>query len=206
MRRLIFVRHGETKGNRERRIQGAVDSELNDMGKKQAKKVALKLKNEKIDVIYSSPLKRAHQTAVEIAKYHNKKIIVKKELIEIDCGEFESKKLGEILRDYKKRGKFFELINMFVKWIFDKDNFAFPGGENYISLTNRTMKFIKKIPGKYNTILIATHSEVIYNLARIIDMWSNWKEFYRLIDILDNCSISEFIEENGKLKIVYFDK
>jgi len=67
--KLILVRHGETIDNKKRLVQGHRQGELSDVGKEQAKKVAERLKDEKIDYIFSSDLRRAADTAKVIAKY-----------------------------------------------------------------------------------------------------------------------------------------
>ena len=68
--RLIITRHGETEENEERIIQGHLHGTLSKIGIEQAKKVANRLKNEKINHIFSSDLARASDTAKEIAKFH----------------------------------------------------------------------------------------------------------------------------------------
>jgi broad specificity phosphatase PhoE len=81
--RLILIRHGESKANAKGIRQGQdLDSPLSRNGKRQAKKLAKRLKDEKIDAIYSSDLKRAKQTAKFIAKSHRLKIIFDKRLRE----------------------------------------------------------------------------------------------------------------------------
>ncbi|TYB31933.1 MAG: histidine phosphatase family protein, partial [Candidatus Mcinerneyibacterium aminivorans] len=60
---IYFVRHGETKGNKEKKFRGRTDYPLNENGKNQAKKLKEKLKKYKFDKLLTSPLKRAHETA-----------------------------------------------------------------------------------------------------------------------------------------------
>jgi len=64
--KLIITRHGKTKGNEKKLLQGSMDIGLSDEGKNQVKKLAKRLKNHKIELIFVSPLKRARQTAEEI--------------------------------------------------------------------------------------------------------------------------------------------
>ncbi|KAJ0457661.1 putative phosphoserine phosphatase [Helianthus annuus] len=65
---IVVVRHGETEWNAEKRIQGHLDVDLNDVGRQQAVAVAERLSREsKISAIYSSDLKRALETAETIA-------------------------------------------------------------------------------------------------------------------------------------------
>lgn len=68
--KLIITRHGETEENKAGIIQGYLPGHLSKTGIEQAKKVVLRLKDEKIDFIYSSDLDRAANTAKEIAKFH----------------------------------------------------------------------------------------------------------------------------------------
>ena len=88
---VLMTRHGQTDWNVEKRVQGKADIELNETGIEQAKITSEKLKNEKIDVIISSPLKRAKQTAEIINQTLNCPIIYEDGISERDFGEFEGK-------------------------------------------------------------------------------------------------------------------
>lgn len=95
--KLIIVRHGETIENQKEIIQGQRQGTLSEEGIEQAKKLALRLKEEKIDYIYSSDLARAKDTAKEIIKFHQKvPIEYTKELRERNLGEFEGKTKKEL--------------------------------------------------------------------------------------------------------------
>ena len=63
MGNLFIVRHGQDEDNANLTLNGRRDKPLTELGRQQAKTVATKLKNHQIDVIYSSPLKRAFETA-----------------------------------------------------------------------------------------------------------------------------------------------
>lgn len=67
---MIVIRHGETLWNRESRHQGQLNSDLSDLGVRQAEAVAKALKDYSFDVIYCSDLGRAVQTAEFIAEPH----------------------------------------------------------------------------------------------------------------------------------------
>jgi alpha-ribazole phosphatase/probable phosphoglycerate mutase len=70
MTRFLIVRHGETAWNAEGRVQGHLDIALTEKGIEQAKLASRKLESEKIDVVYSSDLKRALVTGEIIAEPH----------------------------------------------------------------------------------------------------------------------------------------
>ena len=64
--KLILVRHGETKWNREYRVMGRMDLPLNEHGQMQAEGIGRALEHESIEAIYASPKLRAQQTAQDI--------------------------------------------------------------------------------------------------------------------------------------------
>ena len=108
--KLILIRHGETAWNREKKVQGLSDIELSETGVRQAHRLALSLKDEKIEAIYASPLKRAHETARIVGQFHRASIILKSGLIEMDQGDFEGLRFHELRNLHKP---FLE------KWISD---------------------------------------------------------------------------------------
>lgn len=68
--RLILVRHGETFENYHKITQGQLNTKLTQKGFEQIKKAAQRLKNEKIDIAFSSDLDRAVNTCDEILRFH----------------------------------------------------------------------------------------------------------------------------------------
>ena len=97
--RLVLVRHGLSSFNAKGLIQGRTDySLLTDEGYEQALKAGKALSNINFDIIYSSPLIRAAETAKTIKKSFNKEqnIIFDKNLLEVDLGEWSGLKIEEI--------------------------------------------------------------------------------------------------------------
>lgn len=95
--KLIITRHGETIDNAKRIYQGHTQGKLSELGIQQAKKLAERLKDEKIDVIYCSDLQRAKDTATKIAKYHQQiPIHYVKELRPRDFGPYTGGKWDTI--------------------------------------------------------------------------------------------------------------
>ncbi len=95
--RLIITRHGETEGNVIHLFQGQnIQGELSEKGKDQARRLANRLKDEKIDLIISSDLKRAIDTAEEIMRYHpHLKLKIDKRITERSFGDLEGKSVPE---------------------------------------------------------------------------------------------------------------
>ena len=118
---IFFCRHGQSKHNEKKLIQGQIDSELTDKGREQAKNLSETLSDENFDLIYSSDLKRARETAEIIQENHDKELMETEKLRERNLGELEGKhytewdqvnaedhhswspKNGESLKEHKKR-------------------------------------------------------------------------------------------------------
>jgi len=95
---VYLLRHGETAYNADgNRYCGRTDLALTEKGILQAKAVFEQLKGKKIDAVYSSPLKRANDTA-KIAS-GNENVTVDKRLIEIDFGNWEGKRRDEFVTE-----------------------------------------------------------------------------------------------------------
>jgi broad specificity phosphatase PhoE len=93
---LILVRHGETDWNRDGRFQGHADPPLNDRGREQARALAELLDPEPLEAIYSSDLRRAHETAQIVAERRGLSVIVDPQLRERDVGPWAGLTLSEI--------------------------------------------------------------------------------------------------------------
>ena len=100
MSRLLLVRHGITEFNSARRFQGHSDIELSTAGYRQAEELRDRLTVERIDIIYSSDLKRALMTAEVISSGHKVDIVICPELREINYGSIEGLTFDEISRHY----------------------------------------------------------------------------------------------------------
>lgn len=90
---ILFVRHGKTDWNNEKKMQGGVDIKLNDDGIQHAEIMAKKLQNIDIDIAFCSPLTRARETMDIINKFHTDKIpvIINDSLSERDYGLYEGR-------------------------------------------------------------------------------------------------------------------
>ena len=87
--KVWIIRHGQTDWNKNGKIQGSTDIELNETGIKQAEEVIPTFNEHNFDLIISSTLKRAMKTAQIINREKNVEIIYDKRLIERHCGDYE---------------------------------------------------------------------------------------------------------------------
>jgi len=146
--RLVLVRHGETAWNREKRVQGSSDIPLSDNGIRQAELLASSLADEKIDIVVTSPLRRALQTASIINERLKAPLVADEDLKELDQGDFEG--MG-----------FMELMNIhsdFLKsWAADPASVSMPGGESLPALQERAWRAVMRIEASYKNALVVSH-------------------------------------------------
>lgn len=194
--RLIIVRHGETLWNRANRLQGQTDIPMSKKGLQQSKMLSKRLKNEKIDLIYTSRLKRAIKTAEEIKKFHkNAKLVKEKGLNEMSWGIWEGLKWNHIKKNYKE---------LYEKREKDKFNFKIPKGESSKLLKNRLKNILNKIikHSKNNAVLIVGHGGVNRTILGILLKWSDKK----ILSVkLHNASITILNFKNNKVKMHLFN-
>ena len=153
--KIFLVRHGQSIGNLWKRYLGHTDLGLSELGKIQAKQTAEALANEKIDVIYSSDLKRAHETAIPHAKMHSLDINDSVNLREVFLGDWEGMTVSDLKTLYHD-----EFV---IGWLGEFGTFGFPGGEKVLDAANRFYNELKKIADENmgKTVLITSHAAVI---------------------------------------------
>lgn len=152
---FFIVRHGQSIGNAWKRYLGHTDLGLSELGHKQAKDAAIALAEQKIDLIYSSDLRRAHETAVPHAQIHGLDIIDTKEFREVNVGDWEGMAVADLKKLYYQ-----EFV---IDWQGKFGTFKFPNGESVLHAAERFYNEIKRIadlnPGK--NIIITSHAAVI---------------------------------------------
>ena len=155
MTRLIIVRHAESAFNLQNRIQGHLDSQLTKKGLEQARRLARRIRNFKIDRIYSSDLGRAYSTTVEITRYLKKaRIIRDPKLREILLGDWEGRTPEEVDELYD-RG--------YQRWLKSPSACIIPNAERVGHFRKRVTDRIRQIARRESgkTVLVVTHGGVI---------------------------------------------
>ena len=99
---LFLIRHGESAYNAESRIQGQSDIPLSELGHRQSEAAAEALAGASVDALYSSPLRRALETAQPIAARSNVPIATDPRLMEIDAGVFQGRIRTELPELYNE--------------------------------------------------------------------------------------------------------
>lgn len=148
---IYLTRHGETEWNIEKRLQGRGDSPLTENGIQRAKELRDRIKNIDIDVIYSSPIKRALNTANILRGNKNIDIVTDDSLMEMCFGDYEGKKIDIIQKENPSWD-----INLIMQGNVE---ICAPNGENLKEVRERISKLMNKIIAENigKSILIVTH-------------------------------------------------
>lgn len=161
-KKIILVRHGETDYNQQGKIMGWLDIPLNQAGKLQAQLAATSLKTEKIDAIYSSDLKRASQTAQEIADTHGLTPILTNKLRERQLGVLQGKTWDEVNLNHK----------IIVEKLDDAADLDWKAhqGESYRELWNRVDSILQQIIQQHpeGNVIIITHGGTKAAILKIL--------------------------------------
>jgi broad specificity phosphatase PhoE len=153
MAELILVRHGETAWNVERIFRGRADVDLDEVGIKQAELLGTYLSNWRLEAIYSSPLKRARDTANIIARYHKAAVHIAEGLVDFDYGKWQSLAEREVKKLYP------DLLN---QWHNNPHNVRLPGGESLEDVKRRAIEVVNGVLSRHQgNVLLVSHRVVI---------------------------------------------
>lgn len=179
-KRIILIRHGESTANKNRILTGRSDPDLTRNGYRQAKKASQFIKNRymPVDILYTSPLKRAFQTA-DIIAGHVKTPLKKTELLtETDFGNWEGMNKNDL-----------SLESGWDRYIKDPFHFQFPGGESPQDVKNRVMAFKEKIhldTGWNNAVIVSHYTPIAFFILSILGNGSDTAARFKI----DNAALS----------------
>ncbi len=195
---IYLFRHGQTYFNRDKIFTGWKDSKLTPLGRKQAKIIAKKLKNKKIELAYQTRLSRSKDTLKPVLKYHHecKKIITDDRMIERKYGRLEGKSHKDFIKEEgkdsyktllhwhkidhlygKEKERFIEYMGKAEFDIIHRSyNVAPPGGESIKIVEKRVLSFIKDLLKKMKkekvNVAISAHGNSMRPFRRYFEKLS----------------------------------
>ena len=180
--RYLLVRHGESENNVQHVLSSEPETEypLTDVGRKQVGQAAKTLKKEKVDMLLTSDLMRAHQTAAIIGKALKIEPKTDTRLREIHLGAFEGKTLEEYQAHFE-----IDTLTAFTK--------RPKGGEDWDDVRSRIGGLIEELERKHEgkTIVLVSHAGPIVLLEMLTrGLWDN-AYFDGTIAELDNAEVEE---------------
>lgn len=156
--KIYVTRHGQTKLNEKKLMQGLTDEPLNETGRSQAQAAREKMGDVHFDAVYASPLDRAIETASIISGFDRKDIIIDERIIETDFGKYEAK-------SYYKMGP-----AMTLYWALPEVFPAPKSVETIASMVARTSSFLKELEAQnYENVLVVCHGGIIRSICGYLE-------------------------------------
>lgn len=186
---LFLARHGETDWNRDHRWQGHADTELNELGRGQARELAERLADEPIAAVYASDLSRARETAEIVARIRGLSVNIDERLREINFGDWEGLTTAEIEERFPEAAE---------EWRTNDGFHEFTGGETYGQMGERVVAALGEIAGAHpdEHVLVVLHGGPIRGvLAHAAGI--SYGEQRRLRQHLANCDVVRVAVEDG---------
>ncbi len=187
MTTIILARHGETEWNAEEIFRGRVDVDLNETGIREAELLAEHLSYMTIAAVYSSPLKRALQTAEMIAKHHDVKVEVAPQLIDLDYGEWQGLS-HETVRD--RYGQ------LYHEWLNSPQLVKMPAGESLDDVRRRAISLVENITAKAEDTVVLVSHRVVHKVLICALLALDSAHFWNIR--IDTAGISVFAYEDGR--------
>jgi broad specificity phosphatase PhoE len=191
MSKIFLVRHGQDSDNAAGILNGKRDTELTDLGREQAKKVADKLRDHGVEVIYASPLKRAYETARIIATILKiDEVIADEHLMEREFGILTGKPVSDIPK-YSTKILPTEKVNYFLEA---------EGAEDFPALLERGEKILSEIQQRHpnKNVLIVTHGDIGKMIRAAYHQWA-WEQGLKT-PYFDNVGVLELSDKQDVLE------
>lgn len=162
-RRLILMRHGESTANRDGMLTGRIDCHLTACGKRQAERASRFISKRfgSLDELYSSPLKRASETARIIAEKLRVPVREDELLVEMDFGRWEGRPKEELISEPE-----------WSNYVKDPFHFNFPGGETPQDAKRRIELFRQKLfaQGNWQTVMVVSHyTPIVFLILGVLE-------------------------------------
>jgi len=193
--RILAIRHGQTAWNADSRIQGHTDIALDAVGEWQAQRLALALVDEELDVLYSSDLMRARQTAAPLAARKKLELRIDPGLRERGFGEFEGLSFKQIGQQWPEQA---------AAWRQRDPDFGARGGEVLRDFRDRVVTAVTQLAMVHRgqSVALVTHGGVLDLLYReatrvALDAPRTWQ--------LSNAGINRLLSNAEGLFLVGWD-
>jgi broad specificity phosphatase PhoE len=191
MATILLARHGETDWNRDDRFQGRADPPLNEAGREQARALADRLAGDGIEAVYSSPLRRALETAEIVGGSLGLAVTTLEALQEIDVGAWSGLTRTEVAERFPEG---------YARWLaLDQ---GWDGGETYEELGRRVVPALVALAERHpdGRVLAVTHGGPIRAIAAHADGIS-YGEARRAAPVVGNCAVVLVAAKDGRLRV-----
>jgi len=190
---IFLIRHGRTEWNKKKVFRGHIDIPLDEVGENQAKATGKFLQDINLSIIYSSPLKRALQTAKIIKKYQSKnvKVIAYPGFLDLSYGEWQGKTYEKVKKNYPE---------LYQVWEKEPYRVKIPKGETLLEARRRSWQALQQVILKYQGFIGIVSHRVINKLLICGMLGIDESGFWRIKQ--DPCCINIAKYHNGRFTIL----
>lgn len=195
IKNLYLLRHAQSEYNEKGIFQGRLDSDLTPLGFVQARLVAREFLDKKIQVIYSSPQRRAYKTALTVADLLGLEVVVDERIREISFGDYEGKHFWTLVEEEGET---------FRAWLSNPLKNPLPTQENMESFRKRVESFMADVlRSDYENLLIVAHGGTLHAitcLALGLGLENLWNIH------MDNTGITHLRYNSGRFELKHLNR
>lgn len=193
---IYIVRHGETIWNEKKLLQGRTDIELNENGRRLARITGEHLRDTHFDVVFSSPLQRAYETARLIIGDRDIPIKTNDLIKEMCFGDWEGQNMSQLLKDESQDFQYF----------FKQPQLYHPTGkgETFEELCGRASRFmteyIEPLASTCERVMIVAHGAI--NKAMMMHVKHHELKDFWSGGLQQNCNVIILDYSDGTYNII----
>ncbi len=195
VKNLYLLRHAQSEYNEKGIFQGRLDSDLTPLGFVQARLVAQELSDKGIDIIYSSPQRRAYKTALAVADVLGLEVIVDERIREMSFGEYEGRHFWRLMEEEG------ELLRA---WLSNPVENPLPTQEDMESFKNRVESFLMDIlQERHTSILIVAHGGTLHAIV-CLSLGLGLENLWNIH--MDNTGITHLRYNSGRFELKHLNR
>jgi broad specificity phosphatase PhoE len=184
---LLLVRHGQTAWNVGEVFRGRADIELNETGRRQAQLLGEFLRVPAIEAVYSSPLKRALDTARAVAAHHNLEVRISEGLKDMSFGEWEGVQAEVVKQRYPEA---------YAAWSLTPERALIPGGETLAAVKQRAVATVNAAVSMHTGRVVFVTHRVITKITTLALLGLDETRFWNIV--IDTCGVTTFRIQDGR--------
>jgi len=195
VKNLYLLRHAQSEYNEKGIFQGRLDSDLTPLGFVQARLVAQELSDKGIQIIYSSPQRRAYKTALTVADVLGLEVVVDERIREMSFGEYEGRHFWTLMEEEG------ELLRA---WLSNPVENPLPTQEDMESFKNRVESFLMDIlQERHTNLLIVAHGGTLHAIV-CLSLGLGLENLWNIH--MDNTGITQLRYNAGRFELRHLNR